>query len=144
MFKYAQKGYGIRILPSYISHLDGIETAGKLKAISRGEKLIAPPYNLDAIRVSGRKWTEKVIERYKDVDYKNTPFHWPEGKYKPIKSDKPVFSHAMLESYAQVTSEPLGRSCLTGWSLLMRHVALWELEREGKITLVAVTILSQC
>lgn len=40
----------------------------------------------------------------------------------------------MLESYAQVTSEPLGRSCLTSFTLFMRHVALWEEEVAGRIT----------
>lgn len=50
-----------------------------------------------------------------------------------VSSAIPLFSHAMLESYTENTSEPLGRSCLTGFELLMRHVALWEAEIDGRI-----------
>jgi hypothetical protein len=39
----------------------------------------------------------------------------------------------MLESYKQVSAERLGRSCLTSFELMMRHVALWEQEKDGKI-----------
>lgn len=50
-----------------------------------------------------------------------------------VSSAIPLFSHAMLESYTENTSEPLGRSCLTSFELLMRHVALWEAEIDGRI-----------
>ena len=73
-----------------------------------------------------------MLDKYLRIGTKNSPFHWP-NKYPSVDSDKPVFSHAMLESYAQVSSEPLGRSCLTGFSLFMRHVALWEAEAKGEI-----------
>jgi hypothetical protein len=73
-----------------------------------------------------------VLDNYLRVGHKNSPFHWPNA-YEIVDSDKPVFSHAMLESYAQVSSEPLGRSCLTGFPLFMRHVALWETEAKGEI-----------
>ena len=132
MFKYANKGYGIRILPTYIAALSTYSDRKKLSAIARGERLyaeITPP----KIASDCRSWTQKIISEYKKVGTHNRPFHWPHGAYPPVKSDKPVFSHAMLESYAQVTSEPLGRSCLTGFSLLMRHVALWEEEVNGNI-----------
>ena len=74
-----------------------------------------------------------ILDNYIKVKYQNRPFHWPKGKYKQVESSKPVFTHAMLESRGQRTSEPLTRSCLTGFSLLMRHVALWEEEVRGKV-----------
>jgi hypothetical protein len=47
--------------------------------------------------------------------------------------DKPVFTHALLDTRDQKTSEPLRRSCLTGFELFYRHVALWEAEQDGKL-----------
>lgn len=58
-----------------------------------------------------------------------------------VASDIPLFSHAMLEPYSQNTSEPLGRSCLTGFELFMRHVALWEAEVDGRIRYGPLSVL---
>ncbi|KAJ7046527.1 hypothetical protein C8F04DRAFT_1060811 [Mycena alexandri] len=134
VFKYASKGYGLRILPSYISSLATYSSPKQLAAIARGEKLLST-VSLSKLAYEARTWTSGIIEDYIKAGHDNRPFHWPSGAYKPVKSDKPVFSHAMLESYAEITSEPLGRSCLTGFSLLMRHVALWEQDVEGKISI---------
>ncbi|KAJ7497784.1 hypothetical protein FB451DRAFT_1335825 [Mycena latifolia] len=134
VFKYANKGYGLRILPSYISSLATYNSPAHRSAIARGE-VLADTVSLSELASQARTWTSEVIQEYLEVGHDNRPFHWPSWKYSPIKSAKPVFSHAMLESYAQVTSEPLGRSCLTGFSLFMRHVALWEQEVEGKIAI---------
>ncbi|KAJ7285588.1 hypothetical protein C8J57DRAFT_641477 [Mycena rebaudengoi] len=135
VFKYANRGFGLRILPSYISSLATYSSATHLAAVARGEKL-SSCISLAELASRARKWTSKALDNYIKVGHNNRPFHWhwPQT-YPPVQSDKPVFSHAMLESYAQVTSEPLGRSCLTGFSLLMRHVALWEQEIEGKIVI---------
>jgi hypothetical protein len=111
------------------------DSAAKLDAIAHGEKHSAT-VSLTTLATAARAWTAKVIKKYITAGHNNKPFHWPARAYKPVESDKPVFSHAMLESYQQVTSEPLGRSCLTGFSLFMRHVALWEQEVEGKISSV--------
>ncbi|KAJ6546431.1 hypothetical protein DFH09DRAFT_1171031 [Mycena vulgaris] len=134
VFKYASKGYGLRILPSYISALTTYNSTTHLSAIARGEVLLNT-VSLSELALQARTWTSEVIQEYLEVGHNNRPFHWPWGKYKPVESVKPVFSHAMLESYAQTTSEPLGRSCLTGFSLFMRHVALWEQDVEGKIAI---------
>lgn len=55
------------------------------------------------------------------------------AKGTPVASRIPPSPHMKLEPYMQNTSEPLGRSCLTGFELLRRHVALWEGEVEGRI-----------
>ncbi|KAJ3740389.1 hypothetical protein DFH05DRAFT_1508590 [Lentinula detonsa] len=140
VFKYAKRGYGIRIIPLYIGYLSSYQstdTGVLLQQISLGEDLLKPPLSLSLIAEQARTWTREVVNRYvqngrKDV---SLTYHWPVGRWPRFKSKNglPVFSHAMLEDYRQTTSEPLGRSCLTGFGLLMRHVALWELEIEGII-----------
>ncbi|KAF8916320.1 hypothetical protein CPB85DRAFT_356114 [Mucidula mucida] len=67
----------------------------------------------------------------------NTPFYWPDRSksYPPVESDLPVFSHAMaVEQYAAVERASWSK-LLTGFSLFMRHVALWEEEAKGKISI---------
>ncbi|KAJ7124079.1 hypothetical protein C8R43DRAFT_1031247 [Mycena crocata] len=58
VFKYANKGYGIRILPSYIASLDTAKS--RLDDISRGEDLFK--LDLDALAAASRKWTEIVVD----------------------------------------------------------------------------------
>ncbi|KAJ3823192.1 hypothetical protein F5880DRAFT_1653181 [Lentinula raphanica] len=81
-----------------------------------------------------RAWTQEIVNRYIQNDQVDgsLTFHWPKMKG---KNGLPVFTHAILERYGQISSDPprRGRSCLTGFSLLMRHVALWELEIAGTI-----------
>ncbi|KAF8325551.1 uncharacterized protein EI90DRAFT_3146663 [Cantharellus anzutake] len=139
VFKYANKGYGICILPSYLDFLAVYNDPEALTDISRGEDLIEN-FSIDSAAKDARDWTSTVIKRYLFVGHGNKPFHvgvphLNTDLTKPIQSPdgKPVFSHAMLESYGQITSEPLWRSCLTDFSLFMRHVALWEAEVAGEI-----------
>ncbi|KAJ6605401.1 hypothetical protein DFH09DRAFT_1300132 [Mycena vulgaris] len=114
VFKYANKaslqGYGIRILPSYIASLD--ESKTKLKSIARGEELFE--LNMDTIATRSRAWTRTIIEDCLEL------------------RPKRQVSHLDLENKHQLSAEPQGRSCLTGFSLFMRHVALWEMaQRDG-------------
>ncbi|KAJ3781240.1 hypothetical protein GGU10DRAFT_299913 [Lentinula aff. detonsa] len=138
VFKYAKRGYGIRIIPLYIgyllSYLSSYQSTD-FQQISLGENLPEPPLSLSLIAEEARMWTREVVDRYIQSGQKDLTYHWPEGRWPRVKGKNglPVFSHAMLEDHRQNTSEPLGRSCLTGFGLLMRHVALWELEREGII-----------
>jgi hypothetical protein len=131
VFKYASKAYGIRILPSYMAALSTYATKEHLIPHTRGDRLYVD-LSLNSRAEEARKWTKDVLKEYQNVGWRNSAFHWPRP-YPKIKSDKPVVSHAMLESYAQVTSEPLGRSCLTGFTLLMRHAALWEEAVAGNV-----------
>ncbi|KAI5824408.1 hypothetical protein K523DRAFT_420814, partial [Schizophyllum commune Tattone D] len=135
VFKYANKGFGFRILPSYLAALSTYANKEATAVHARGERLLPPPYNLQDMADAARQWTRECLDNYIKVKYENRPFHWPKGKYKQVESSKPVFTHAMLESRGQRTSEPLTRSCLTGFSLLMRHVALWEEEVRGKVVI---------
>ena len=133
VFKYANKGYGIRILPSYIASLATYSNATQTQQIARGQPLFSAPLSLKDLADGARKWTSQCIKHFLKVGHTTKPSYWPPRQYPAMKSKLPVFSHAMLESYKQRSSEPLGKSCLTGFSLFMRHVALWEEEVKGKI-----------
>ncbi|KAK0185798.1 hypothetical protein F5146DRAFT_1163287 [Armillaria mellea] len=137
VFKYANKGYGIRILPSYQLALSTYTSSEQTRLISRGENLFAAPLSLKDLATESRTWTDKCVGRFLRLGHKNYPLYWRKKIYRPIKTDStiPVFTHALLESNMQRSSEPLGRSCLTGFSLFMRHVALWEEEVKGKIAI---------
>ncbi|KAJ7193424.1 hypothetical protein GGX14DRAFT_546277 [Mycena pura] len=111
VFKYAKRGYGIRILPSYLGSLPDSEK--NIKSIARGEHLFA--LDIDKIANASRRWTANVI----------SALH---GKKRPVHC-----SHIDLENGDQYSSEPQGQSCLSGFSLFMRHIALWEMERRGEV-----------
>ncbi|KAJ7452656.1 hypothetical protein FB451DRAFT_1100774 [Mycena latifolia] len=120
VFKYANKGYGIRILPSYISSLE--ESKTHLQDIAKMEELFA--LDIDAIAAASRAWTKTLVT---------------EARTYPGKERS--FSHLDLENRHQASSEPLGRSCLTGLSLFMRHVALWEMEQRDELVYVLIPAL---
>jgi hypothetical protein len=108
------QGYGIRILPSYLDSLE--ESNEKLDEISRGEDLF--DLNVNDIADASRRWTATVIRGVEN--WKSYPANLE-------------FSHRDLENESQVSSEPQSRSCLSGFSLFMRHVALWEMERRKEV-----------
>ncbi|KAF9029392.1 hypothetical protein BDP27DRAFT_1349689 [Rhodocollybia butyracea] len=97
-----------------------------LASISLGEKLRPPPLSLLTIARESREWTRQVVQRYIKNSQSNSAVtdQFPESGVKK-RMDIPVFTHAMLG--------PQGRSCLTGFELFMRHVALWEMEQAGEI-----------
>jgi len=112
------QGYGIRILNSYLSSL--AESQQNLARIAHGEHLF--PLNIDTLANAARQWTERVIlSHQRRQNFRATPgqpFHCT-----------PIF----LENGDQKTSEPQGQSCLSGFSVFMRHVALWEMERREEV-----------
>ncbi|KDQ16984.1 hypothetical protein BOTBODRAFT_172593 [Botryobasidium botryosum FD-172 SS1] len=130
VFKYANKGYGIRILPSYIEALSKIDPQKIVFDIP------VPTLDIDAAAAGARFWTNRTIKRYghlrgKHLSYfESSPYHT-----RTLKSHLPVFTHAMLEEKIQNTADPSGRSCLSGFTLFMRHVALWEAEAAGEIVI---------
>lgn len=121
---YSSQGYGIRILDSYINALE------KYKG---GE--VDPSLDLDETASAARAWTEMVIKRYIRRGHEHAlsyiEVYMPRGDSIP-PGPGPVFSHALLETRTQKTIEPGSRDCLTSFSLLMRHVRLWEMGAEGE------------
>ena len=92
---------------------------------------------MNEIAEQSREWTQNVVTRYKRCGHKNRVSYimgdYRHDKWKRPHMSGPVFSHALLETRRQNTSEPGGRSCLTGFELLMRHVGLWEMAINKKI-----------
>ncbi|KAF7296333.1 hypothetical protein HMN09_01103300 [Mycena chlorophos] len=109
VFKYGYRGYGIRILPSYLTSLTTSQQ--NIIALSRRERVYK---NLDIEKIAGisRTWTLRVIG---------------------TGPGKRSCSHVLLENGDQVTSEVQTRSCLNGFALFMRHVALFEMEARGDV-----------
>ncbi|KAJ7190054.1 hypothetical protein GGX14DRAFT_408309 [Mycena pura] len=118
-----QLGYGIRILGSYLSSL--AESQQNLDSIARGERLF--PLNIHTLADTARRWTERVIRSHQiRQNTRATP-----GQ--PFRCT-PI----LLENGDQKTSEPQGHSCLSGFSVFMRHVALWEMERREEVMIEQV------
>ena len=163
VFKYANKGYGIRILPGYLEALKTINPAElpevdsygtwKDEAILDDEK----QFSLEARIANAREYFERFFgfymrwpsngrdlqPSYVENPWKGTPL-WPTGQALP------VFTHALLDTHGQPTSQTQPQSCLTGFELLyrcafgcpcthifilFRHVALWEAEQAGRLTI---------
>lgn len=120
----------MRIIPLYTSFLSPFQSTDSKHDLNKlaldGEKLCSPPLALDQIAKTSRDWTRELFSRYVNNG------QWPKIRGRG-KDGTLMFSHAMLDGSGQGTSNPLGRSCLTGFALFMRHVALWEMENEGKI-----------
>ncbi|KIY61451.1 hypothetical protein CYLTODRAFT_495250 [Cylindrobasidium torrendii FP15055 ss-10] len=111
IFKYAAKGFGLRFLPQYLDYL---------------------PSHLSVDRLASQadKWTQRCIHNRILVDIK-VPIQvrgWPPA----IGGTLPRIAHSDLDHYMQ-HSPGSGQSCLNGFSLLMRHVALWEEEAKGNV-----------
>jgi hypothetical protein len=102
--------------------------------------------------INARKYFEKVFETYMAWSKKGgrnlqktfvdsaksgttapPPATTPSGKKIGGKKGIPVFTHGLFDTDHQLTSEPLRRSCLTGFELFFRHVALWEAEQAERL-----------
>ncbi|KAJ7623066.1 hypothetical protein DFH06DRAFT_759446 [Mycena polygramma] len=112
VFKYANKGYGIRILPTYISSLK--ESQANIDEICRDETLFA--LDIGKIAEASRVWTETVVDLC-------------------LADGDCEISHYDLENKHQISSEPQGRSCLSSFSLFARHVELWDMAHRGEIVI---------
>ncbi|KAJ7159730.1 hypothetical protein C8R46DRAFT_1194962 [Mycena filopes] len=120
VFKYANKGYGIRILPSNVNSLE--ESQSKIDDISRNEDISRDedlfPLDMDKIAKASRMFTATVVKHSLD-EYE----------------DGEEISHFDLDNKHQISSEPQGRSCLSSFSLFMRHVELWDMEQREEIVI---------
>ena len=133
VFKYANKGYGIRILPSYLEALKNINPAElpeeapygtwKDEAILDDEK----QFSLEARIANAREYFERVFKVYMlwsdngtDLQPTYVENAWMGTPLRPTGQGLPVFTHALLDTRDQVTSQPQRRSCLTGFELFYR------------------------
>ncbi|KAF8307465.1 hypothetical protein DL93DRAFT_2101256 [Clavulina sp. PMI_390] len=127
VFKYADRGYGIRILPSYIKALRGFQV--KLKEVSHGE-ILHTDLELEHIASKALEWVnlflaEELGSDSDDGDDDDTS-----------EDDPPHVTHAMMYQIMYKTTEPLSRDCLTSFERLMRHTHLWKKGVTGEIVYV--------
>ncbi|KZT32549.1 hypothetical protein SISSUDRAFT_1055374 [Sistotremastrum suecicum HHB10207 ss-3] len=137
IFKYANKGYGIRFLPSYVDALRTYDSAGS----SVLDPVAFRVHDLVTISKMSREWVSRLIDRYIRWGHTTRPTVVPGRVSRGTQEssppeDRPVFTHAMLESRKQINHDFWSpRSCLSAFALLMRHVALWERNVKGHIRL---------
>ncbi|KAJ3731595.1 hypothetical protein DFJ43DRAFT_1077989 [Lentinula guzmanii] len=110
VFKYAKRGYGIRIIPLYIGYLSSYQSTIPERRPSQ------PPLSLSLIAEQARTWTREVVNRYVQTAEGFLTYHWPVGRWPRFKAKR----------VTRVLARDVRRSssCLTGFGLLMRHVAL--------------------
>ncbi|KDQ18724.1 hypothetical protein BOTBODRAFT_29097 [Botryobasidium botryosum FD-172 SS1] len=135
IFKYANKGYGIRFLPSYVDALlnHDPEVIG----------LNASLNELDMAKVAeqSRRWTASFLSDFLSSDPELRDTETVTHPTDPTQSvELIVVKHQYLASqYVTSHSSDIvgkgGRSFLAGFGLFMRHVALWEAEKAGKIVI---------
>ncbi|PVF98264.1 hypothetical protein CPB86DRAFT_797412 [Serendipita vermifera] len=128
VFKYASKGYGIRILPRY------------LDALKKHQKSSSLNLNIEDIMANARRFSDRYCFFYDKWSHNRdvwkllaTGSDDPSLAASLSRESKRVLSHAQLDTVGQCSSEPLRRSCLTGFELFYRHVCLWEAEQAGQI-----------
>jgi len=133
VFKYANKGYGIRILPSYLEALAKINPdelpkekytgTWKDEAQLHGKK----QFSLEARIANAQEYFERIFEVYmrwsnngRDLQPSYIRGVWNGTLLRPTGQGLPVFTHALLDTRDQLSSQPQPRSCLTGFELLYR------------------------
>ncbi|KDQ15119.1 hypothetical protein BOTBODRAFT_302462 [Botryobasidium botryosum FD-172 SS1] len=97
-FKYANKGYGLRFLPSYVDFLG-----------DPPDHIANGPLDFSLLTLEARIHMRNLI---RSRHYRDRVFSFQECHPPSIHNKK------------------IGDNCLTGFSLLMRHVALWEAEMD--------------
>lgn len=97
------------------------------------------PLDMEAKATRARNYTDRVIRAYmkwtnngQDLQRHYSRSSWNGSLIEP-KTNKPIFTHALIDTINQTSLEPQKRSCLTGFELFYRHVALWEEEQAGRI-----------
>ena len=133
VFKYANKGYGIRILPSYLEALAKInpdelpdeKSTGAWKDDAQLDGMRR--FSLEARIANAREYFERIFEVYmrwsndgRDLQPSYIESGWKGTSLRPTGQGLPVFTHALLDTRDQLTSQPQSRSCLTGFELLYR------------------------
>lgn len=118
VFKYASRGFGIRFLPSYVNAVKTFDLHSLQPEEPLSKKELSTPVSMEAIATRARAYFERIFRKY--------------GSWSRSTATLEL-SHADLDSRNQFTSEPLRRSCLTGFELFFRHVALWEAEQAGQV-----------
>ncbi|KAL0578903.1 hypothetical protein V5O48_003094 [Marasmius crinis-equi] len=111
VFKYASKGFGVRVLPSYISQCGDLEPTLAL---------------MNSVANESRQWTSRFIDFHR-----SWKFFFNKKHTSSDQDSIPEFSFSQL--YMN-DPKPMGGS-LSSFALFMRHVALWEQDVLHKISI---------
>jgi len=133
VFKYANKGYGIRTLPSYLEALKNINPTELPKEEPYGRRKHGDilddekQFSLEARIANAREYFERIFKVYMRRSQNGRHLQpnyvyntWKGTPLRPTGQGLPVFTHALLDTRDQLTSQPQPRSCLTGFELLYR------------------------
>jgi hypothetical protein len=129
VFKYATKGYGIRILPRYLEALKHLEFSST-KDADEDQQVLRPGKGLD-IHYKMAK-ARRFFDRY-CLTYDKWRGPRTGSDNSSQTKTKLVLSHSDLDTAGQISAEPLRRSCLTGFELFYRHACLWEAAQAGQV-----------
>ncbi|KAK1232556.1 hypothetical protein PQX77_004314 [Marasmius sp. AFHP31] len=108
LFKYADKGFGLRITDHYLSTCGGLETASEL---------------LRSVAEESRLWTLRCLEYYQSLSFFSRGEASDEGPQ--------TLELAYSQLHMNTTTPPTG--CLCSFAWLIRYVTLWEQEVLGKV-----------
>ncbi|KDQ12971.1 hypothetical protein BOTBODRAFT_146486 [Botryobasidium botryosum FD-172 SS1] len=138
ILKYANKGYGVRFLPSYNDSF--AETQSKRVAADAVPTIrqIPPPLStLEAYITEARGWRGRLLHAHQRRS--NMFGHLYHG-YMPTNAPAaptPVIGHysASLDDLKNLTKglPSGGKYCLSDFGSFMRHVAIWEAEMAGQL-----------
>ncbi|KAF8320357.1 hypothetical protein DL93DRAFT_2224720 [Clavulina sp. PMI_390] len=129
VFKYADKGFGLRFLPSYVDSLADSFACGPAFDHHRGRFHGSATHSpdLDEIAVRAGVWTKLAIEKCRDNEY------WNNSQRNPGSPMECTYADLQPDGRNSVKSEPGEHSCLTSYELLMRHTELWREKVKGHI-----------
>ncbi|CAD6906647.1 unnamed protein product [Tilletia controversa] len=118
VFKYAQRGYGLRFLPSYIATLPTVSLEEKTTTEADVPENTLPRDELHVILREERArmawWLAQKNDMFK------LPF-----------SERTSIRMVDIDCRTAVSGEVAERGSLSGWQLFVRHVALWEYAQLG-------------
>ncbi|KAL9933432.1 hypothetical protein V8E36_007608 [Tilletia maclaganii] len=121
LFKYAERGYGIRFLPSFVQTLPKVPLTTKTTSRTDVDEASLPR---DELHVCLREERERVAWWLSE---RCEGFHLPLGEHEIRMVD--------IDCRTNNSGELAERSSLSVWQLFARHVALWEYAQQGYCTL---------
>ncbi|KAK0523355.1 hypothetical protein OC835_006281 [Tilletia horrida] len=121
VFKYASRGYGIRFLPSYLSVLPTVPLDERTTDEANVDEATLPR---DELNVTLREERARVA-------------WWLAERSDMFKRPYAERHLSMVEVDCRTASSPevAERSSLSGWQLFARHLALYELHKQGYFVL---------
>ncbi|KAL0575164.1 hypothetical protein V5O48_006807 [Marasmius crinis-equi] len=113
VFKYADKGFGIRFPQA---HLDSLLISDDSPS-------------LNEIAATSRRYTSRCIEYYRSLDYLKKAEHLSDDP--DFHTSIPTMSYAQLHGLTEAKGPETG--CFSCFSIFMRHVSLWEEQLKGRV-----------